>query len=113
MSVSGLVRFSVEGFHNWPEATGRRSYLADRHRHVFGVEVVIELRHNERDIEFHDFLDFCKTSFPSGELGGASCETLATDLAQKITAAYSGRAVKVTVLEDGENGSIYEFRAND
>lgn len=103
--LMAIVRFSVEGWHYWPEAHENRRYLRNSHRHVFEVEAQIELRHAEREIEFHDFLMFCKLHFPTGDLGPKSCETLATDLAKEITRTFPGRVVRVTVMEDGENGA--------
>lgn len=100
-----IVRFAVEGFHNWPDAAGDRSYLAARHRHMFHVEVQIAVTHNDREIEFHDFLDFCKANCAKGELGAYSCEDIAEDLINKITLWRSGRKVIVKVFEDGEVGA--------
>lgn len=101
-----VVRFQVEGFHRWPKATPKRGYLAGRHRHMFHVEAQIELFRNDREIEFHDFLDFCKGHFPGGELHGKSCETMTNDLAETIKANWPRRRIEVSVFEDGEVGAI-------
>ena len=108
MITRAVIRFEVEGFHKWPDAPYSRAYLNQPHRHVFKVEARIQLRHNEREIEFHDFLDYCKGNFPHGDLGSMSCETLAEDLLNKITLTYPNRSVRVSVFEDGENGAICE-----
>ena len=100
-----IVRFAVEGFHNWPNAVPPREYLAARHRHMFHYEVQIGLVHNDREIEFHDFLAFCKDNCMKGEMGGASCEDMAEALIKKITLRYPGRKVIVKVFEDGEVGA--------
>lgn len=65
-----VVRFQIEGFHRWPKATPQRGYLAGRHRHMFHVEAQIELFRDDREIEFHDFLDFCKSIFRAGKCTG-------------------------------------------
>lgn len=107
-SRMAVVRFSVVGFHRWPGAAGKRSYLADRHRHMFFVEASVEVFHNEREIEFHDFQDFCKDHFPSGELGDKSCETLAMNLVSRIESRWPERKIKVGVFEDNEVGAYVQ-----
>jgi len=100
-----IVRYQAPGFHNWPDASGERAYLADRHRHLFFVEAKIELNHNEREIEFHDFLDSCKSIFSGGELGSSSCETIAENLVEAIQAQWPDRRIGVSVFEDNEVGA--------
>lgn len=111
------VRFVREGFHHWPSATPVRFYLAQRHRHLFHVECSIEVRHNEREIEFHDFLEYCREHFggygENREFGAYSCEALAEALAQKITLQYPDRSVIVKVFEDGEVGAEISFEPGD
>jgi len=103
------VRFQREGFHKWDNAPDNRAYLRETHRHVFHVEAQVEVHTDEREIEFHDLLCFCKQKFPQGHrgnLGGQSCETLARKLVEEIREAYPKRMVKVSVFEDGEVGAI-------
>lgn len=102
---SAIVRFAVEGFHNWPNAMPPREYLVARHRHMFHYEVRVAVTHNDREIEFHDLLAFCKDNCMNGEMGGASCEDMAEDLIKKITLRFPGRKVIVKVFEDGEVGA--------
>ncbi len=101
-----VVRFTSPGFHHWPGATGQRAYLSQPHRHLFHVEARIEVYHDDREIEFHDFLEFCRLNFPSGNLGARSCETLARNLAGAISTTYQDRTVSVSVFEDGEVGAV-------
>ncbi len=105
MNKTAIARFQVEGFHNWPDAKGERDYLVNRHRHLFYVEASIELFHNEREIEFHDFLAFCKTEFLGGEMGSKSCETMASELVIEIENKWSNRKVSVSIFEDNEVGA--------
>jgi hypothetical protein len=102
---NAVIRFSVPGFHNWPGASGVRAYLADRHRHLFLVEVELQVFHEEREVEFHDLLDFCKTAFPGGDMEGQSCETMATGLYKEVAGQYPDRRLVVSVFEDGEVGA--------
>lgn len=97
------ARITVPGFHRWPGATGQRAYLADRHRHLFHVEAVAHVTHDERDVEFHDLQDMLRAWWgaPPRECGSDSCETLARDLTGHLEEA--GVLVQsVTVSEDGE-----------
>ena len=98
------VKHQAPGFHNWPDAPINRDYLAARHRHVFHVEVHISVAHDDREVEFHDLLDFVREAFPGGELGAQSCEMMARDLGKKIALRF-GRACEVSVSEDGGVGS--------
>lgn len=100
-----VIRFQVEGFHNWPEAPNHRFYLRAMHRHLFYVEATIPVTHDDREIEYHDLLDFCKENFQEGDHRGKSCEQLAHELANKIVVKFQRRAT-VSVFEDGEVGSV-------
>jgi len=100
-----FVRFTQPGFHHWPEPTGDRAYLGERHRHLFHVDVRMQVEHDDREVEFHNLLDLARSLFPGGELGGQSCEMMARSLGEKIARRY-GRAVQVTVSEDGEVGAV-------
>jgi hypothetical protein len=102
------VRFTIEGFHRWPDAPAGRAYLRMSHRHLFYIQATVEVMHNEREIEYHDLLDFCKAGFMvgvSGDLGPASCETMAEDLVNGIVEKWPGRFVEVSVFEDNEVGA--------
>lgn len=103
-----VVRYQQEGWHRWPTPTPNRLYLADRHRHLFHVEVQLEVRHEAREIEFHDLLDVARAAFPSAEdMAIQSCETIARWIHDKIVSPESGRWCQVSVFEDGEVGAIF------
>jgi len=96
------VKWFVDGFHRWPHATRHRAYLGDRHRHRFGFSVTVPVGHNERDIEFHDLLDYCTGLFMSPyEFGDRSCETIATEVCANVTNQFGVQHVTVSVDEDG------------
>jgi hypothetical protein len=63
------------------------------------------VQHDDREVEFHDLLDFAREHFPGGELGAQSCEMLARCLGMKIARRFQ-RAVEVTVSEDNEVGAL-------
>ena len=120
------VTFKKEGIHKYPAAlddpklaTGDWddvSFLGYPHRHIFHFRVRIEVFHNDRDIEFIQFKRWMERLYTTestsdGEvlvLNHRSCEMIADELYDKISAKYPGRFVEIDVAEDGENGcSIY------
>jgi len=101
---TAVVRFTVPGFHRWPEAPIGRAYLADSHRHLFHVQVEVDVAHADREVEFHDLLDVARAALPPGDFGRASCEQLAERIGAKVTAAFQ-RDAAVEVWEDGEVGA--------
>ena len=78
------VRFEVIGFHEWGQPGPGREYLGQKHRHKFFVTASVQVFHDDREIEFHDFQDFCRKAFTvgveGGDFGGLSCEVLARNL---------------------------------
>ena len=54
MVLSIIVRFTFSGIHHWPGAPQdvEEQYLVVPHRHLFHVEAVKAVTHEERDIEF-------------------------------------------------------------
>lgn len=105
MTADIVVRFTVEGWHHWPGATLQRSYLAHSHRHLFHVEVRLAVTHDDREVEFHDLLDYARTACPQGQLGAQSCEMIARQLCAAIRDRWPDRTVRVAVFEDGEVGA--------
>ena len=115
------VRFQKEGIHCYPAAatdprlkTGDAydvSFLANPHRHMFHFRVRIKVTHNDRDIEFIQFKRWLESLYSTGvlELDYKSCEMLAEDIIDAVTAKYPGRDIEVEVSEDGENGAILKL----
>jgi len=110
------VTFRVEGTHCYPAAATDPAlksvdFLQYPHRHLFGFRVSIEVQHNERDIEFIIFKRWLQSLYETNsvlDLNGKSCETIAEELIEKIHAKYPGRAISVSVDEDGENGCLLQ-----
>ena len=110
------VTFHKEGIHLYPAAkddpalaTGDWddvSFLGVAHRHIFHFKVRIEVKHNDRDIEFIQFKRWLERLYDDRviELNHKSCEMIADDLYLQISAKYPGRFVEIEVAEDGENG---------
>lgn len=120
---SAIVRFTIPGLHYWPEATGVRRYLGQPHRHLFHITVEIDVKHNDRELEFHDLRDVamaitrrCAMVHPlegdTVDFGPQSCEAIATFVAMNLRERYGKtRRVVVTVSEDNEVDGRVEFAA--
>jgi hypothetical protein len=116
-----FVQFRKEGIHCYPAAatdpalaTGDEydvSFLASPHRHIFHFKVLIDVFHNDRDIEFIQFKRWLENLYKDGvlQLNYKSCEMMADDLYVQIAARYPGRCVIIEVSEDGENGCIISY----
>ena len=104
------VTTQFQGYHQWPDAKGAYSFLANRHRHMFHITAWIEQHHNDRDIEYIEFKDWLDSHLKSGDLDNRSCEMIAQELALMIKTRWGeNRAVGVEVTEDGENGALVEM----
>lgn len=100
------VSYEIEGFHKWEAAPPKRAYLRNLHRHLFKVRVEMSVRHDDREVEFHDLLDFCQCSsdtFLLSELN--SCEHHCENLITKLEQQYLERLISVSISEDGECGA--------
>lgn len=109
------VTFQRVGYHMYPDAPSEVSYLQDRHRHLFKFKVQIQVWHNEREIEFHMFLNRIESWYNEGtlELNSKSCETIADDLYEKLKEAYGSehpRDLIIEVSEDGECGAVCHYQ---
>ena len=115
------VTFQKEGTHCYPAAstdpklaTGDEydvSFLAHPHRHIFHFRVWIGVEHSDRAIEFIQFKRWLENLYNQGtlQLDYKSCEMMAEDLYEQISAKYPGREVWIEVSEDGENGALIKF----
>jgi hypothetical protein len=106
------VTFKKTGIHRYPAAAtdpnlADVNYLAAPHRHKFGFKVTIEVFHEDREIEFHQFLNWLESLYDDKVLAldYRSCEMISDELAEKIKARYPNRKIIISVDEDGEVGS--------
>ena len=115
------VTFKREGIHKYPAAledpklkTGDEydvSFLGYPHRHIFHFRVWIEVKHNDRDIEFIQFKRWLENLYKGTlELDYKSCEMIADDLHTQIAKKHPGRKIWIEVSEDGENGCIKKYK---
>jgi len=112
------VTFQKEGIHFYPDALENPkladvSFLGHPHRHIFHFKVWLQVFHNDRDVEFIQFKRWLESLYGTYtlELNYKSCEMISNDLYAAIDAKYPGRAIKIEVSEDGENGSYMEYPA--
>lgn len=106
------VTFQKEGIHKYPAALEDPklkdvSFLGYPHRHIFHFKVMIEVFHDDRDIEFIMFKRELEQLYEINflQLDYKSCEMIADDLAAYIKDKYPGRELTIDVSEDGENGA--------
>lgn len=98
------VRSQFVGWHKWKDAPDDVAFLRDFHRHVFKVELVVPVRHGDREVEFFTLqkqLDGFLARNYAGRKFLESCE----QIAKQIGLIF--QAHEVTVSEDGENDGIW------
>lgn len=117
------ARTTFTGYHRWPEASGERTYLADRHRHEFTLTAELRVDHQDREVEFHDLADFLAVTvvpvlgddlqpFAGApiELGRRSCEDVAEAAAAIVEEQWPGRVLWVEVSEDDQVHARLTYR---
>jgi hypothetical protein len=109
------VTFQKVGFHRYPAASidpnlQDVSYLGERHRHLFKFNVQIEVFHDDRELEFHQFLNYCESLFSTTiDIDYKSVEMLSDDIYSILSKKYPNRDIKINVSEDGECGCVIEY----
>ena len=108
------VTFQKPGVHQYPAAPDDVQYLRAPHHHLFKFKVKIQVWHDDREIEFHQFLNWVEGLY-SGEqslsLNNSSCEMISDSLAAIIQSRYPDRLLQIEVWEDGECGSVSSYSA--
>lgn len=111
------IRFEVEGFHNYPDASKNHGelvkFLEQPHRHIFKFNCKKRVNHDNRDEEFillrrkvKQYINLKFPVFESGcecyDFGSMSCEIIAKNILKQFDFD------SVEVSEDGENYAIVE-----
>lgn len=103
------VKFTDERFHQWPDAPEDElhGHLRALHRHLFHVEVAVEVTDTERQVSFETLRDVSRDAFDAfvPMRSEMSCETMALLVAQHLAEVLRYDVVCVTVSEDGESGA--------
>ena len=113
-----IIKLDLEALHKWNDAYEEISFLANLHRHIFNIKVYVQVNHDDRDIEFidlkHKLLAYLDSVLEKKILGThvynlvGSCEMLGEQVQNFIHQNFKGRACKVEVYEDNENGALIE-----
>jgi len=104
------ITTQFEGYHSYPNAPLDVDFLKNKHRHIFGVKVWIEVDELiDRDIEFFQFKRFVENTIRISDLNNRSCEDIADCLYVDIKQKYPSRKIKISIDEDKENGCEKEY----
>jgi hypothetical protein len=124
------VTAQAEGLHHWPGAPGSEAYLRQPHRHLFTIEVRMQVRHGDREIEINALARWLRRDVlpglsiapglgdPDGhggmpDFGAQSCEQLAERVAAALRARHGpDRWIECEVLEDGILGGGVRWPAS-
>jgi hypothetical protein len=106
------VRTDFEGYHFYPNAGDidtRIGFLENVHRHMFKVEVKIEVEHDNRELEFFLVKWALQEFISGGNMNHKSCEMIAREIINHhLIPKYGNRYYEVVVSEDGESDGIVE-----
>lgn len=116
MKTYVFVTARFAALHRWVDAPIKMpevDFLANWHRHEFHVRLVVEVGHNDREVEFlclkRELQTFLQTNFENAKLD-MSCEMMAKKIATHFFVTSSEYVVRsVEVSEDGENGAFVTF----
>lgn len=102
------VTFQRHGLHRYPLAPNDVAYLRSIHRHLFKFKVSIQVHHDDREIEFHQFQNWLESLYDEQhlKLDYKSCEMIAEELLAQVALKYPSRWVEIEVSEDGECGAV-------
>jgi len=110
-----IVKEDFVAFHRWKEAPDEVAFLRDFHRHLFKIEVTLNVSHGNRQLEFFD-VQKCLRSIVRKEFEGKrfelSCEQIAEEIGNRL--AFNCYPVMlVQVSEDGENAGVVSFNTHE
>jgi len=111
-----IVRHQFPALHAWTNCPHEEvSFLRHPHRHMFHVEVKVEVKHEDRDVEFF-MLKNCLTQmihdlYAHRDLGSRSCEMLCHEIRDSLHLNYPEPLYihSISVFEDNENGAEVIF----
>lgn len=108
--TSIVIRTQFRGLHRYVNAPEEVKYLRDQHRHVFYVEVEMQVQSLERDLEFILVKSFIDEFLAKHRFGlDYSCEKMADEIIAILLNRYGERSIKCCVYEDNENGGCVYY----
>jgi len=105
-----ILNFDIIGYHKYPSAPKKVSFLRAKHRHTFTVRVGLSVFDMDREKEIFMCEEQVKEylheayGYPC-QFGNMSCEMIAQDILDFMT---DDGAVWAEVLEDGRGGARVE-----
>lgn len=105
------VTFNREGIHQFHDAPDGVEHLKHPHRHIFHFKVYIEVKHDDREIEFILFKRELEGLYREEvlQLEHRSCEMIADELHAHLSKKYPDREIWIDVSEDNENGVLVRY----
>lgn len=106
-TLSIEIKTNYEAFHRWKDAPDEVSFLRNKHRHIFYVELELTVSHNDRDFEFFIVkkdLDLVIRTCINKEDAG-SCEMQAEIILKEMNELHYP-VTRIKVSEDNENSAI-------
>ena len=103
------VKNQYDDLHCYPNAPEEVAYLKSLHRHTFFIESIIQVFHEDRELEFYMVKDFIDTLIPELRMvsDNKSCENIGNIILTKLQEKYgANRRIQVEVSEDGRNKAI-------
>ena len=109
------VKNQFVGTHKWGNCPHEDvAFLKNEHRHVFHVQTVLPVNHDDRDLEFFmvqneidkTIYDLYDGNTVHLELGNRSCEMVAKEIIDGLRKTYDNLPwIRVSVSEDDENSA--------
>jgi hypothetical protein len=111
-----IIKDQFPALHAWLDCPYEEvAFLRNPHRHIFFVQVKIEVFHDDRDVEFfmvkRVLSNLLLNLFSNRFLGSKSCEMLCTEIRDIFYLNYPNDIIihSVSVFEDNENGAEVVF----
>lgn len=108
------ARFTLDGFHSWPDAPEHREELRDRHFHLFQVSASLTVTGMGREVEIFDLRDALrhemanKLGFFHQLDGVGSCDYICHLIIAWLREQYPQREYKASVFEGDWGGAEME-----
>jgi hypothetical protein len=104
-----VVSADFVAFHQWPDAPEPVAFLRYKHRHVFRVQLSIQVEGLNRSLEFFTVQNQLKLYVRDrfeGQTFSYSCEQIADKIFDHMRLTHGYRVTTVLVSEDGENAGV-------
>lgn len=100
------VKNRFDDTHCYPNAPEEVAFLRNEHRHTFIIESMLEVFHEDRELEFYMVKDYIDSIIPElkAMLKSKSCENMCMFIIDKLQLRYNKhRYIEVSVSEDDMN----------